>query len=173
MAISLSGLTPGVEREYVWIGDDAVDLAASDVSRWLDKGEGLALKEGGDPVRFRLRALSPTVLQIVYNHARMGATVVASAEVVDQLDIARRNMPAVYRAAVAYAVVAIENGGELKAKRQADAGGLRLADDVLDTIDRITARMEVGDGTTRIRLIEHLGLLALSDSQPTEQEKKA
>lgn len=167
MALSLVGLVPGAQRSYVWAGDSAVDREHSDIVRWLGSGDGLVLREGETATVFRTEALRPTTLQIVYAHGRMGMRSLAGPEAVDQLPVAMRNMPAVYRAAVAYGVVSIE-GAEYR--RVVDAGGLRLADETLDALDHFAT--QIGDGKAVLRLVEHLGGLILFDSQPTEQEKK-
>lgn len=168
MALNLNGLEPGKAREYVWVGDEAVDLAASDVVGWLDDGRALALKADAQPTVFRVQPLTPTRLQLVYNHALMGAERTPGAESADLEGLAMRNMPAVYRAAVAYGVTAIDNGPQVK--RVADAGGMRLADALLDALDRFTAKLPTGES---VRLVSHLGALVLADSQPTDGEKKA
>lgn len=165
MALSLVGLEPGKVREYVWIGDDAVDREKSDLAAWLRDGSGLVYLDGGKPTVFRCEPLRPTTLQIVYAHGRMGMQIAPGPNVVDQLAIAHRNVPAVFRAAVSYSVVSADG---LDLQRVADAGGSRLADATLDMLDRLEAEM----AGVMVRFMEHLGALVMRDATPTELEKK-
>lgn len=166
MSLSLVGLDPSVDREYVWLADDAVDRDASDIPRWIATGYGLSY----DPARatvFRVRALNPTTLAIVHRHGLMGLAAESGPEPVDMRDVWLRNVPAIHRAAVAYAVVSATNSQELR--RTADAGGTRLADNVLDALGRLVVEVN----GVRVTLMAHLGELILEDSKPTEAEKKA
>lgn len=169
--ISLVGLEPGVPRRYVWVGDEAVDRDASNLAGWLGSGDGLVVRDGQAPTVFVCEALRPTTLAIVRGYASMGAIGPASPVAQDASGLAMRNMPAVARAAVAYSVVAIENGPACE--RVHDAGGLRLSDALLDRLDRIRYVARHGDRTFSVRLMEHLGFLLLGDAAEGSEEGKA
>ena len=160
---NLVGIDPNAVREYTWIGDDAVDLDASDIPAWVRTGRGLAIKQGAEPCILRTRALTPTVLALVTGHAMMGAPSDPSPEVARRHEAIVRDWPAAQRAAVAYGVVEIVNGP--KATRVSGPGGWRLADEVIDALDRYQH-----EGW--LRLVGHLGDLILGDSRPTETERK-
>lgn len=164
-AVNLVGLDPSAQREYVWVGDDAVDVEASDLQVWGDTGRGLTFKQDppNPPCVIRTRALTPTLLELVFNYARMMSSAPDPTPEADaRTEVVYRNWPAAERAAVAYGVVAIEGGPPVK--RTMDAGGWRLSDETLDSLDMRYAGL---------RLIGHLGNLILADSRPTESEKKA
>jgi hypothetical protein len=162
--LNLVGLDPGAGRRYVWIGDDAVDADATDVPNWIKTGNGEVLKEGASPTVFQTRALSPTMLELVLNHARLRPKDEPGPRTVLSIELLERNWPAAERAAVAYGVVSIENGPEVK--RVQDAGGLRLSDATLDALDHPQLTI------MGLRLLSHLGNLILSDSRPSETESK-
>lgn len=169
--LSLVGLEPGVARRYLWVGDAAVDRDGSDVVGWLGTGDGLKLLPDAQPTVFVCEPLRPTTLAIVRGFASMGAVAPASPAVVDAGELAMRNMPAVVRAAVAYSVTAIENGPTCE--RVHDAGGLRLSDALLDKLDRVVFVANHGERHVRVRLMEHLGYLILSDASDQGDEGKA
>lgn len=158
--LSLVGLDPSATREYVWVGDDSVDQEASDIAEWARTGRGLVWREGA--AVFRTRALTPTVLELVLNHARVVMQDAAAPEASSSLETVIRNWPAAERAAVAYGLLAIDNGPQVK--RVNDAGGWRIDDATLDTLD-----VHRFSGT---RLISHLGNLIIGDSQAKVAERK-
>ncbi len=167
--ISLVGLDPAARRRYQWLGDPACDVAASDVDGWLATGDGLKALEGQELTTLVCEPLRPTTLAIVHGHAFMAPTGDEPAPSPVALDsIVSRNMPAVYRAAVAYGVVAVENGGPFR--RVHDAGGPRLDDATLDRLDRMRVRPS---GGAPLSLMMHLGGLILQDSTHTDLEGKA
>lgn len=169
--LSTVGLDPDVKRRYVWVGDPGVNLAESPVAEWFGTGAGLVAREGQELTTLVCEPLRPTTLAIVYAHATMGRVVTPTPEPVDALSLVRRNFPAVYRAAVAYSVVAIENGPACA--RAYDAGGLRLTDEVLDWLDHQKAVVVAGDDKIPVKLIDHLGALIISDSEEDSEEGKA
>lgn len=171
MSISLVGIEPGVPRRYMWIGDGAIDRERSNVSGWLSEGSGLVEREGEKATVFVCDALRPTTLAIVRGFAAMGAAGPASPAAVEAGELAMRNMPAVARAAVAYSVVAIENGPACE--RVHDAGGLRLSDALLDRLDRLTFVAKHGERAFTVRLMEHLGYLVLADAAERGAEGEA
>lgn len=160
--LNLVGLDPKATREYVWVGDDAIDQEASDLTEWAKTGRGLVVVEGKEATTFRTRGLSPTVLEIVLNHARVGPVQEAQPEVAPINERVQRNWPAAERAAVAYGLISIENGPALK--RVEDAGGWRVDDATLALLD--------GYRFAGTRLLSHLGNLIITDSRATDIERK-
>lgn len=153
MALSLVGLDPVARRSYSWIGDDACDVGASAVAEFFADGTGLVGKHGHEMTVLVCEPLRPTVAAMVWGAAHFDAG----------------NMAAVYRAAVAYSVVEIQNGPAMR--RVTGPGGfLRLHDDLLAMLD---AARPVKVGDTTWSLMSHLGGLILRDSEATDIEKKA
>ena len=166
--LNLVGIDPAAQREYVWIGDDAVEQPVTDeaAEAWVRDGTIPPLKPGSEPVRFRTQSLTTTVMAIVWNYASVipgrhePSTTPLSAP-----EITMRNLPASMRMAFAYGVVSITGDGAPKLTRVMDAGGWRVSDELLDALDRQC----VQDGTS---LVQHLGALVLRDSRPTALESK-
>lgn len=167
--LSLVGVDPSLRIRYQWIGDSACDRERSDLTSWLARGEGLAAREGQKVTTLVCEPLRPTALEIVFRHGLVGAEVLAQPQPAGDLMV--RNMPAVLRAAVGYAVVGIEDGPPCE--RTHDAGGLRLSDALLDMLDRQVVMLEHDGRTRRLRLVEHLGNLVIAASLATEEEGKA
>ena len=154
MALSLIGLEPSAKRAYSWIGDPACDVAKSAVQEWRDEGTGLVALDGQAMTVLTCEPLRPTTYSVVYGAAEGSFG----------------NIAAVHRLAVAYSVVAIDNGPALR--RVSGPGGLRLHDDLLRTLEACIVELKTGDERVRITLLEHLGSLILADSEPTELQKK-
>lgn len=168
MGLKLVGLEPGLARRYTWIGDDQVDIAKSDVPRWIAEGVGLVPVEGGHPTVLVCEPLRPTTKELVDQTVTLGAgPAVASATPVDVHELIRRNWPAYRRAHVAYAVSAIEDGPTCA--RVFDAGGLRLTDALLDILAR---QPSVTIGSRTLRLMDHLGDLLIADNEVGASEGK-
>lgn len=168
LKLNLNGVDPRAQREYVWIGDDAVLTPVEEPAllAWISSGTVPPLREGVEPVRFRTRALTPTVLAIAQNHATVSPSFSEpSPEPAPMREMYLRNLPASMRIAFAYGVVAIQGADAPKLERVLDSGGWRVADDLIDAIDRQCTFA----GTS---LVQHLGSLILFDSRPTELESK-
>lgn len=176
MAFSLMGLEPRAVEEYVWAGDDAVDLAASDTEQWRLTGKGLRLREGAKPVVFRWQALKDTVREMVWRLATSGLRIPPGPQPVDIEALIEAQLPVVRREAFAFAVTAIEGHPELAFRQVLVPGGLRVADEVMDALEGVTVKLPIkgaaeGEGLS-VRLIQHLGRLVLEASRATEHEKK-
>lgn len=173
MTFSLMGLDPAAVATYHWIGDDAVDLAASNVREWLDHGTGLAICEGSTPVSICWRALRDTVNQHVWRLATVGLALPPPSPEPPSLEaMIEAQMPFVRREAFAFGVTSIAGHPEIRFKQVALPGGMRVADEVIAQLEGVSAEVETGNGSFRVRLVQHLGRLILEASHATEQEKK-
>jgi hypothetical protein len=189
MGFDLMGLEPRAVQEYIWAGDDAVDLAASDTVQWRKSGVGLRVRDGATPAVIKWQALKDTVRDAVWRVATVGIEAPASPVPVSFDDLVVANMPHVRLAACAYGIQAIENLPALEKiggfRQKLVPGGLRVEEHVLDALAGVKVELpnppgqdgkplKGPDGSTvsTVKLLQHLGRLILDASKATEHEKK-
>lgn len=175
MSLKLNGIMPEEIIDFIWIGDSAVDIEASDIKQWYEEGTGLVLKDDLEPTVFKLKPLNPSVKNYIYGIPSSEELEDKKTDINEMMSYENcfvKHIAAVWRQCCAYGIQSIS---AVKLAKVNTALGKKLSDDMLTSLEKDIPEqiIEINDkDQVTVSILSQIGKLLLRIAMTSEHQKK-